>query len=138
MRKAYIFRVTSDSQTIALAAAHAASDKKAENIRVLDLRQISSFADFFVICSGTSDPHLKAIGNSIRENLREDLGLTAHADGSPGSQWVVLDYHGIIIHIFQPEKRNFYDLESLWRDAPEIPFENDLSTPLPLGLTSSP
>ena len=75
MRKAYILRVTSDSQTIALAAAHAASDKKAENIRVLDLRQISSFADFFVICSGTSDPHLKAIGAS--GDLSRFLGLLA-------------------------------------------------------------
>ena len=113
-----------DSESIALAAAHAASDKKAENIRILDLRKISSFADFFVICTGTSDPHLKAISSEIREKLRDDLGLTAHADGFPASQWVVLDYHGVIIHIFQPDKRDFYDLESLWRDAPEVPFED--------------
>ncbi len=111
-----------DSESIALAAAHAASDKKAENIRILDLRKISSFADFFVICTGTSDPHLKAISSEIREKLRDDLGLTAHADGFPASQWVVLDYHGVLIHIFQPDKRAFYDLESLWRDAPEVPF----------------
>ncbi len=113
-----------DSESIALAAARAASDKKAENIRILDLRKISSFADFFVICTGTSDPHLKAISSEIREKLRDDLGLTAHADGFPASQWVVLDYHGVIIHIFQPDKRDFYDLESLWRDAPEVPFED--------------
>lgn len=113
-----------DSESIALAAAHAASDKKAENIRILDLRKISSFADFFVICTGTSDPHLKAISSEIREKLRDDLGLTAHADGFPASQWVVLDYHGVLIHIFQPDKRAFYDLESLWRDAPEVPFED--------------
>jgi ribosome-associated protein len=114
--------VIPDSESIALAAAHAASDKKAENIRILDLRKISSFADFFVICTGTSDPHLKAISSEIREKLRDDLGLTAHADGFPASQWVVLDYHGVLIHIFQPDKRAFYDLESLWRDAPEVPF----------------
>ena len=113
-----------DSETIALAAAHAASDKKAENIRILDLRKVSSFADYFVICTGTSDPHLKAIGSEIREKLRDNLGLTAHADGFPASQWVVLDYHGVIIHIFQAEKRDFYDLESLWRDAPVVPFED--------------
>lgn len=115
--------MTPDSETIALAAARAASDKKAENIRILDLRKVSSFADYFVICSGTSEPHLKAIGTEIRENLRDDLGLTAHADGFPASQWVVLDYSGVIIHIFRPDKRAFYDLEALWRDAPEVPWE---------------
>ena len=120
--------MTPDSETIALAAAQAASDKKAENIRVLDLRKVSSFADYFVICSGTSDPHLKAIGSEIREKLRDNLGLTAHADGFPASQWVVLDCSGVIIHIFQPDKREFYDLESLWRDAPVVPFE-DKSVP---------
>lgn len=120
--------MTPDSETIALAAARAASDKKAENIRILDLRKISSFADFFVICTGTSDPHLKAISSEIREKLRDDLGLTGHADGFPASQWVVLDYHGVLIHIFQPDKRAFYDLESLWRDAPEVPFEDVSAT----------
>jgi ribosome-associated protein len=120
--------VTPDSETIALAAAQAAADKKAENIRVLDLRKVSSFADYFVISTGTSDPHLKAISTEIREKLRDNLGLTAHADGFPASQWVVLDYSGVIIHIFQPDKREFYDLESLWRDAPVVPFE-DKSVP---------
>ena len=116
--------MTPDSETIALAAAHAASDKKAENIRILDLRKVSSFADYFVICTGTSEPHLKAIGTEIREKMRDNLGLNAHADGFPASQWVVLDYHGVIIHIFQRDKRDFYDLESLWRDAPVVPFED--------------
>lgn len=69
----------SDSESIALAAAHAAAGKKAEDIRILDLRKLSSFADYFVICTGTSDPHLKAIGSEIREKLRDDLGLTAHS-----------------------------------------------------------
>jgi ribosome-associated protein len=116
--------VISDSETIAFAAAHAASDKKAEDIRILDLRKVSSFADYFVICTGNSDPHLKAIGSEIREKLRDDLGLSVQADGLPASQWVVLDYHGVIIHIFQRDKRDFYDLESLWRDAPVVPFED--------------
>lgn len=112
--------MTPDSETIARAAARAADDKKAENVRILDLRKISSFADYFVICSGTSEPHLKAIGSEVREKLRGDLGLTAPADGFPASQWVVLDYGGVIVHIFRPDKRAFYDLEALWRDAPEV------------------
>ena len=117
--------MTPDSEQIAIAAARAASDKKAENIRILDLRAISSFADYFVVCTGTSEPHLKAIGSEIREKLRENLGLNAHADGFPASQWVVLDYNGVLVHIFQPEKRAFYDLESLWRDAPRVPFDDN-------------
>jgi ribosome-associated protein len=107
-----------------MAAARAASDKKADDIRILDLRQISSFADYFVICSGTSEPHLKAIGTAVRESLRDNLGLTAHADGFPASHWIVLDYHGVLVHVFQPDKRAFYNLESLWRDAPVVPFED--------------
>lgn len=115
--------MTPDSESIALAAARAAADKKAEDIRVLDLRAISSFADFFVICSGNSEPHLKAISSEIREKLRDDLGLRTQADGFPASQWIVLDYSGVLVHIFQPEKRAYYDLEALWRDAPEIDIE---------------
>lgn len=115
--------MTSDSESIALAAARAASDKKADDIRILDLRAISSFADFFVICSGNSEPHLKAISSEIREKLRDSLGLRAQADGFPASQWIVLDYSGVLIHIFQPEKRAYYGLESLWRDAPVIDIE---------------
>lgn len=116
--------MTPDPETIALAAAQAAADKKAADIRILDLRKVSSFSDYFVICTGTSEPHLKAIGSEIREKLRDNLGLTAHADGFPASQWVVLDYSGVLIHIFQADKRAFYDLESLWRDAPVVPFED--------------
>ena len=116
--------MTSDSESIALAAARAAADKKAENIRILDLRKVSSFADYFVSCTGTSEPHLHAIGSEIREELRDNLGLNAHSDGLPASQWIVLDYHGVLIHIFQAEKRDFYDLESLWRDAPVVKFED--------------
>ncbi len=115
--------MTNPQESIALAAAHAAADKKAENIRILDLRKISSFADYFVICTGTSEPHIKAISSEVREKLRQDLGLTAQGDGFPASQWIVLDYHGVLVHIFQPEKRAFYDLDALWRDAPLVAFE---------------
>ncbi|MFZ4484422.1 MAG: ribosome silencing factor [Chthoniobacterales bacterium] len=117
--------MTYDPLSIALTAAQAAADKKAEDIRILDLRQLSSFADYFVICTGTSDPHLKAIGSEVKERLRDQLGLTGHADGFPASQWVVLDYLGVLIHVFQADKRAFYDLESLWRDAPVVPFEDN-------------
>ena len=98
-----------------------AEDKKAEDIVVLDLRGISSFTDYFVICSGTSEPHLKAISNGIREGLREHAHLSPLAsEGSVASQWLVMDYSEILVHIFHQKKREFYALENLWSDAPRL------------------
>ncbi len=88
---------------------------------VLDLREISTFTDFFVICSGTSEPHLKAIAGSIEVGLREDHGVRPSAvDGFPTSQWIVLDYMQVIVHVFHTERRDFYSLEDLWSDAPHL------------------
>ena len=86
---------------------------------MLDLRDISTFTDFFVICSGTSEPQLKAIANEIETRLREDHSLRPVAiDGFPASQWMVLDYLQVVVHIFHRDKRAFYSLEDLWGDAP--------------------
>ncbi len=91
---------------------------------MLDLREISTFTDFFVICSGTSEPHLKAIAGEIEVRLKEDDGLPpAAVDGFPASQWMVLDYLQVIVHIFHREKRDFYSLEDLWGDAPRLKLE---------------
>ena len=88
---------------------------------VLDLRGISTFTDFFVICSGTSEPHLKAIAGEIESKLREEHDLRASAiDGFPASHWIVLDYLQVIVHVFHREKREFYSLEDLWSDAPRL------------------
>jgi ribosome-associated protein len=98
-----------------------AAEKKAEDIVALDLRGISSFTDFFVICSGTSEPHLKAIAGEIHDRLKEDHGVKPLAvDGFPTSQWIVADYSDVVVHIFHAEKRRFYSLEDLWGDAPRL------------------
>ncbi len=113
-----------DSETMARACAAAAADKKAENLVLLDLREISGFTDFFLICSGSSEPQLKAISSSIRESLREKFARRPLAeDGYPVSQWVVLDYGDVICHLFYGDKREFYDLENLWGDARRIPLD---------------
>jgi ribosome-associated protein len=113
-----------DSETIARACAAAAAEKKAENLVLLDLRGVSGFTDFFLICSGSSEPQLKAISSSIREFVREKYGQRPHAeDGYPASQWVVLDYGDVICHLFHGEKREFYDLENLWSDAKRVALE---------------
>jgi ribosome-associated protein len=91
---------------------------------VLDLVGISSFTDFFVICSATSEPQLKAIANEIETRLKEEQGLRAAAiDGFPASQWIVLDYLEVVIHIFHRDKRAFYSLEDLWGDARRVAWE---------------
>ncbi|HEY1583607.1 MAG TPA: ribosome silencing factor [Chthoniobacterales bacterium] len=110
-----------EPEELARACAEYASNKKAEDIAVLDLRGISTFTDFFVICSGSSEPHLKAIAGEIEARLREDHGVRpAAVDGFPISQWIVLDYMQVIVHIFHAEKREFYSLEDLWSDAPRL------------------
>jgi ribosome-associated protein len=91
---------------------------------VLDLREISTFTDFFVICSASSEPQLKAIAGEIETRLRQEHGVRAVAmDGFPASQWIVLDYLQVVVHIFHRDKRAFYSLEDLWGDAPRLEWE---------------
>lgn len=91
---------------------------------MLDLRGISTFTDFFVICSATSEPQLKAIAGEIETRLKENHSVRAVAiDGFPASQWIVLDYLQVVVHIFHRDKRDFYSLEDLWGDAPRVTWE---------------
>ena len=91
---------------------------------MLDLREISTFTDFFVICSAASEPQLKAIANEIEGRLKQDHGVRPVAvDGFPASQWIVIDYMQVIVHIFNAEKRAFYSLEDLWGDAPRLEWQ---------------
>jgi ribosome-associated protein len=91
---------------------------------VLDLRGISTFTDFFVICSATSEPQLKAIASEIETELKKKCATRPVAiDGFPASQWIVLDYLQVVVHVFHRDKRAFYSLEDLWGDAPRIEWE---------------
>ena len=91
---------------------------------MLDLRDISTFTDFFVICSATSEPQIKAIAGEVETRLKQEHDVrAAAADGFPASQWIVLDYMQVIVHIFHAEKRGFYALEDLWSDAPRLQWE---------------
>jgi len=110
-----------DGEILARACVAAAADKKAEDPVVLDLRGISTFTDFFVVCSGTSEPQLKAISSEVREQVREKLERKPISeDGFPVSQWIILDYGEVIVHLFHTEKRAFYGLENLWSDAKRL------------------
>lgn len=115
------FRTTMDSRKLALRCRELADDKKAENIAVLDLRKLSGVADYFVIATGTSEPHLRAIVDEIEEKVREETGQRPRArDGTVKTNWVVLDYFDVVVHVMRAEARDFYDLESLWGDAPRV------------------
>lgn len=109
------------SETLARLCAGYAENKKAERVVALDLRGVSSFTDFFVICSGNSEPHLKAIAGEIETRLKEDHDRRPIArDGYPMSQWVILDYSDVLVHVFLDEKRDYYSLEDLWSDCPQL------------------
>jgi ribosome silencing factor RsfS/YbeB/iojap len=110
-----------DSRKLALLCRELADNKKAENIVILDVHELSSVTDYFVIASGTSEPHLRAILDEITDRLREEHGLRPRAvDGALGTAWVVLDYFDVIVHIMRGDVRERYDLETLWGDAPRV------------------
>ena len=110
-----------DSRKLALLCRELADNKKAENIVILDVRDLSSVTDYFVIASGTSEPHLRAIVDEIRDQLRDRHQLRPRAvDGTLHAAWVVLDYFDVIVHVMRQDVRERYDLETLWGDAPRV------------------
>lgn len=110
-----------DSRKLALLCRELADNRKAENIVILDVRELSTVTDYFVLATGTSEPHLRAIVDEISEALAEDHGLRPRAvDGTFQTAWIVLDYFDVIVHVMKPETRERYDLETLWGDAPRL------------------
>jgi len=110
-----------DSRKLALLCRELADNKKGEDIVILDVRELSSVTDYFVIASGTSEPHLRAIVEEIRDHLRDDHHLRPNAvDGNLQTAWVVLDYFDVIVHVMRADVRDHYDLETLWGDAPRV------------------
>ena len=111
-----------DSKRLARLCREFADNKKAEDIIVLDVRKLSSVTDFFVIASGSSEPHLRAILEEITHRLREEHDVRPRAvDGTVHGAWVVLDFFDVIVHLMRAEVRERYDLEGLWGDAPLVP-----------------
>lgn len=92
-------------------------DKKAQDLKVLDLRQVSDSIDYFVIASGGSAPHLKALQNAIGRMLKDQKIRGVRQAGDSESGWIVMDCNNIMVHLFTDETRAYYDLESLWKDA---------------------
>ena len=110
-----------DSKRLALLCRGLAENKKAENIVILEVRSVSSVTDYFVIATGTSEPHLRAIVDEVTEKLRDEYDCRPRAiDGTLHTAWIVLDYFDVIVHVMRADVREHYDLEGLWGDAPRL------------------
>ena len=104
-------------------AAHALVDNKARDVVLLDLRGVTDMADFFVVASGTSDTHVRALAEHVMEELRKEGVRAHHVEGLTQGRWVLLDYVDFVVHVFHPTLRTFYQLERLWGDAEVVPVE---------------
>lgn len=94
------------------------TEKKGSDIALLDIREQAVFADYFLICSGESDRQLQALANSVAQDAKQKAQVLSNGiEGDPASGWVLLDFGDLIVHLFSPEKRAYYDLEDLWEDA---------------------
>lgn len=109
-----------DGKEQVLLCVNASLKKKAKNLIILNVKEYSSFADYFIICSGTSDRQVQAITASIQENLKEYGIMPLGIEGEKLGRWVLMDYADVIIHIFYEPVREFYDIERLWSDAPRM------------------
>ena len=111
-------------------ALHAAGEKKAHDLVVLDLREVASFTDYFAIASGTNVRQVQAVADEVQEQLRRRMGVKpARVEGYNSAEWVLLDYGDFIFHVFEEKSRRFYDLERLWRDAARVPLPPELAGP---------
>lgn len=104
----------------ALLCAQAAIDKKAENVKLLDLSNISGFTDYFLICSGMSDRQVQAIADGVGNVLEVNGYELLSAEGFNEGRWVLMDFGDVVVHVFLNELREYYDLENLWKDAPKV------------------
>jgi ribosome-associated protein len=114
-----------DSRKRALLCVNACLEKKAKDLIILNVKEISGFADYFIICSGTSDRQVRAVATAIQENLKKAEILPLGVEGEAAGRWILLDYDDVILHVFLESVRTFYDLERLWSEAPRMAVPDD-------------
>ena len=110
--------VTLEANELVHAVVDVIANKKATNILTLDMRQITLLADYYVLCDGASTRQIRAISDELLEKLKKAGTRLAMAEGTPESGWMLIDFGSVIVHIFSPEQRAYYQLEELWQDAP--------------------
>ena len=108
------------SKQLAVKASELIFEKKGYDVRILDLSKLTSFADYFVICSADSETQVKAISDEVEKRLRDEGVHSWHREGYNALNWVLLDYVDVVVHIFKKDARQFYNLEKLWGDAPAV------------------
>ena len=101
-------------------AVAAAEDKKAIDLVVLKLTELTAFTDYFVICSGNSQRQVQAIVDEVEDRLKKQKARPLNIEGYSNAEWVLMDYGSLIVHVFSENSRRFYDLERLWRDAEKV------------------
>ena len=112
--------MSEESRKMAKLAVEALEDKKAEDVKVIDIREISPIADFFIIADGMNQNQIQAMRDAVDEALYKADLKVRQVEGNQSSTWILMDYNDIIIHIFSKEDRLFYDLERIWKDGKEI------------------
>lgn len=115
------------SLEIAQEAVRALDSKKALELRLIGIREVSSLADYFVIATGTSNTHTKALADEVEFRLSQAGIEPDHIEGRNGNTWILLDYDNVIVHVFQDKTRDFYDLERLWKDGEQLSLEGIIS-----------
>lgn len=109
---------TADSEKLISIITDGLLDKKAKEIKILDVRGLTTLTDFFVVCHGTSETQIRAIANSAIEKVKEKTGEAVwKQEGMDARRWIILDYVNVVVHIFSEEKRQFYGIERMWNDA---------------------
>ncbi|MDZ4180847.1 MAG: ribosome silencing factor [Coriobacteriia bacterium] len=121
-----------NTKDIALAAAEAAADKKAEDIVAIKVAELLVVTDFFVICTGRTDRQVKSIAEEVEDQLRERFGIKPIGrEGVEEGRWILIDFADVVLHVFQPAERDFYRLEKLWGDAPKLTLPESITGPVP-------
>ena len=116
-------------QEKALACARAAIEKKAEHVKLLDLTELSGFTDYFLICSGTSDRQVQAIAAGVQDAMETAGFSLLSVEGYSEGRWVLMDFGDVVVHVFLDALRDYYDLESLWQDAPRVKIPSEFYGP---------
>lgn len=112
------------SKLIVKKAYDALNDKKAEDIKVIEIGKLSTVADYFIIANGSNAPHVESLVDNVEEELLKEKIHAERIEGVKSSGWILMDYNDVVVHVFSKEDRLFYDLERIWRDGKEIDVEN--------------